>query len=162
LDVGTPSAAQNAATDCPPAENRASRSAHRAAAESDGEWEDGTGQDGSGEVGSDTAAPSRKGTDANHRTPGVNYVIRRAGTVLANYTYVYDAADRLEAKVENGTGTSYSYDTASQLTQDGAATFGFDATGNRTNAGYATGTGTGTPIQTCASTPSTRGKSRMR
>ncbi len=64
-----------------------------------------------------------------------------AGSTLAESTYTYDAADRLTAKVENGTTTSFSYDAASQLTQDGAATFGYDGTGNRTNAGYATGTG---------------------
>lgn len=30
---------------------------------------------------------------------------------------------------------------SSQLTQDGASTFGYDGTGNRTNTGYATGGG---------------------
>ncbi|MBA4191276.1 MAG: hypothetical protein C0467_25115 [Planctomycetaceae bacterium] len=60
---------------------------------------------------------------------------------LANYTYTYDAADRLTEKIENGTSTTYQYDLASQLAQDGASTFGYDATGNRTNTGYSTGTG---------------------
>jgi YD repeat-containing protein len=64
-----------------------------------------------------------------------------SGSVLANYTYTYDAADRVATKVENGTTTTYSYDADSQLTQDGAATFGYDATGNRTNSGYSTGAG---------------------
>src|SRR5262245_1605133 len=54
----------------------------------------------------------------------------------ANFTYTYDAAGRVAAAVENGTTTSYSYDTTSQLTQAGAATYGYDATGNRTNTGY--------------------------
>ncbi len=64
-----------------------------------------------------------------------------SGTVLANYTYSYDAASRLQTKVENGTTTTFDYDAARQLTQDGASTFSYDATGNRTNPGYATGTG---------------------
>jgi RHS repeat-associated protein len=64
-----------------------------------------------------------------------------SGTILANYTYTYDAGDRMTSKIENGTTTSYSYDAADQLTADGAATFGYDATGNRTNAGYVTDTG---------------------
>src|SRR5262249_33940072 len=37
--------------------------------------------------------------------------------------------------------TSYAYDNTDQLTQDGAATFSYDANGNRTMAGYATRTG---------------------
>jgi RHS repeat-associated protein len=64
-----------------------------------------------------------------------------SGTVLANYTYTLDAADRVTDKVENGTTTTYGYDVTSQLTNDGVTTFGYDATGNRTNTGYATGTG---------------------
>jgi RHS repeat-associated protein len=64
-----------------------------------------------------------------------------AGTVLANYTYTYDAADRVTSKIENGTTTSFNYDLASQLTKDGASTFGYDATGNRTNSGYVTDPG---------------------
>jgi RHS repeat-associated protein len=63
------------------------------------------------------------------------------GSVLANYTYTYDAANRLTSKVENGSTTSYSYDADNQLTADGASTFGYDGTGNRTNAGYSTGAG---------------------
>ncbi|VTR91659.1 rhs repeat-associated core domain protein : YD repeat protein OS=Planctomyces limnophilus (strain ATCC 43296 / DSM 3776 / IFAM 1008 / 290) GN=Plim_1050 PE=4 SV=1: SBBP: SBBP: RHS_repeat: RHS_repeat: RHS_repeat: RHS_repeat: RHS_repeat: RHS_repeat: RHS_repeat: RHS_repeat: RHS_repeat: RHS_repeat: RHS_repeat: RHS_repeat: RHS_repeat: RHS_repeat: RHS_repeat: RHS_repeat: RHS_repeat: RHS_repeat: RHS_repeat [Gemmata massiliana] len=64
-----------------------------------------------------------------------------SGTVLANYTYTFDAADQMTAKQENGTTTSYSYDAAGQLTADGATTYGYDKTGNRTNTGYVTGSG---------------------
>jgi RHS repeat-associated protein len=64
-----------------------------------------------------------------------------AGTVLANDTYTYDAADRVTSKIEDGTTTSFNYDLASQLTEDGASTFGYDATGNRTNSGYVTDPG---------------------
>ncbi|MBP3957828.1 RHS repeat protein [Gemmata sp. G18] len=64
-----------------------------------------------------------------------------AGTVLANYTYTYDAAGQVTTKQENGTTTIYSYDATAQLTADGAATYGYDETGNRTNAGYVAGSG---------------------
>src|SRR5262249_8658419 len=64
-----------------------------------------------------------------------------AGSNLANYTYAYDAASRLTAKTEDGTTTSYGYDNANQVTTDGAATFGYDGPGTRTNTGYATTTG---------------------
>jgi uncharacterized protein RhaS with RHS repeats len=64
------------------------------------------------------------------------------GTVLAYYTYTYDLTDRMTTKVENGTTTSYSYDADNQLIKDGGnATLTYDSTGNRTNTGYATGTG---------------------
>jgi RHS repeat-associated protein len=63
------------------------------------------------------------------------------GSVLANYTYTYDAANRLASKVENGATTSYSYDADNQLTQDGSSTYSYNATGNRTDPGYSTGTG---------------------
>ena len=53
-----------------------------------------------------------------------------SGTILANYTYTFDAADRMTAKTENGTTTSFSYDVTDQITADGATTFGYDATGN--------------------------------
>jgi RHS repeat-associated protein len=78
--------------------------------------------------------------DADGRATNVR-TTRATGAAVANYTYSYDAADRVTAKVENGTATIYAYDAADQLTADGAATFGYDATGNRTNPGYATGAG---------------------
>jgi RHS repeat-associated protein len=61
--------------------------------------------------------------------------------VLADYSYTYDDAGRLHAKTENGTTTTFGYDDAGQLTQDGAAAHSYDATGNRTDAGYSTGDG---------------------
>ena len=61
--------------------------------------------------------------------------------VLANYTYTYDAANRLSAKVESGVTTSYAYDTSGQLTQDANISFTYDGNGNRTMTGYATGAG---------------------
>ncbi len=65
-----------------------------------------------------------------------------SNTVLWTGTYTFDAADRLTAKIENATTTSYSYDAFDQVVKDGsAATVTYDANGNRTNTGYTTGTG---------------------
>jgi YD repeat-containing protein len=64
-----------------------------------------------------------------------------AGTQRALYTYSYDAADRVASQTIDGTTTAYAYDLAGQLTQAGAATFGYDANGNRMNAGYVTSAG---------------------
>ncbi len=62
------------------------------------------------------------------------------GTVLASYTYGYDSVSRLTAEVDNGGAPiTYIYDGADQLLQAGAATYGYDPTGNRTNTGYQTG-----------------------
>jgi YD repeat-containing protein len=60
---------------------------------------------------------------------------------MSNFTYAYDAANRLTSEQLNGTTTGYQYDDASQLTQAGAATFGYDAAGNRNNTGYQTNPG---------------------
>src|SRR5262249_2486779 len=78
--------------------------------------------------------------DAAGRLTGITHK-DGSGTALATYAYAYDAASRMTAKTENGATTSYAYDATSQLTADGATTFGYDANGNRTNAGYATGSG---------------------
>ena len=47
----------------------------------------------------------------------------------------------MTTKTEGGATTTYAYDDAGQLKQDGATTYGYDAKANRTNAGYATGSG---------------------
>ncbi len=60
--------------------------------------------------------------------------------VLENFTYVYDLANRLTSKVENGTTTTFGYDTTNQLTNDGATGLSYDLNGNRTLTGYQTGT----------------------
>src|SRR5207237_1072872 len=64
-----------------------------------------------------------------------------SGAVLASYASSYDAADRLTSESVDGVTTSYAYDQANELTQAGNATYGYDATGHRTNAGYQTGAG---------------------
>jgi RHS repeat-associated protein len=77
--------------------------------------------------------------DAGHVT-GITHHIG-SGAVLADYSYTYDDAGRLHTKTENGTTTTFGYDDASQLTQDGAAAHSYDATGNRTDTGYSTTNG---------------------
>src|SRR5207249_547444 len=61
------------------------------------------------------------------------------GSFLANYTYTYDLDSRLLTEVLNGSATSYTYDLASQLTNDSKVTYTYDANGNRTMTGYQTG-----------------------
>jgi YD repeat-containing protein len=46
-----------------------------------------------------------------------------SGTVLADYQYTYDQAERLASENDNGTVTSYTYDTTSQLTKAGSTTY---------------------------------------
>src|SRR5581483_7360636 len=62
-----------------------------------------------------------------------------SNSALANYTYTYDLADRVTVQTENGTPKTYQYDNTDQLTQDSTATYTYDANGNRTMTGYATG-----------------------
>src|SRR5262249_27149382 len=72
-----------------------------------------------------------------------------AAATLSYYDYQYDNADRVTREDWSSTTAThtftgahtYAYDASSQLTQDGAAGYSYDDAGNRTNAGYATGTG---------------------
>jgi RHS repeat-associated protein len=71
--------------------------------------------------------------DAGGRVTGVT-TKDDAGVTLLATGYGYDLADRLTSRTEGGVTTVYTYDAAGQLTGDGATTFGYDATGNRTGA----------------------------
>ncbi|MFO0804139.1 MAG: RHS repeat-associated core domain-containing protein [Gemmataceae bacterium] len=62
-------------------------------------------------------------------------------TALASYAYAYDAADRLTSETINGSQRTYTYDHTDQLTADAGTPYSYDANGNRTMSGYATGTG---------------------
>ena len=72
-----------------------------------------------------------------------------SNATLSYYAYNYDAADRVTSqnwKTGSTTGAeTYTYDAASQLLTDatasGTSTYTYDANGNRTIAGYQTGTG---------------------
>lgn len=80
-----------------------------------------------------TYAPAGDLTNLQHKNGN--------GTLLANYTYTYDLAHRVLSETLNGSTTSYQYDVTNQLTQDGTTTYTYDLNGNRTMAGYQTGTG---------------------
>jgi RHS repeat-associated protein len=87
-----------------------------------------------------TVGTTTYGYDAASRVTGITDK-DGSSTALATYAYGYDAADRLTSKTERGATTTYAYDTADQLTQDGATTLSYDAGGNRNMSGYATGAG---------------------
>ncbi len=61
------------------------------------------------------------------------------GNTLASYSYGWDLAGQLTSKTENGTLTSYSYDTLGQLTQAGSHNYGYDANGNPNGNGFTDG-----------------------
>src|SRR5262249_1535530 len=63
----------------------------------------------------------------------------RFNTNISNYTYVYDAANRLTSEQLNGTTTTYQYDATNELTSDGTNSYSYDLNGNRTMTGYQTG-----------------------
>jgi RHS repeat-associated protein len=64
-----------------------------------------------------------------------------SGTSLSLYTYTYDNANRLSTEQLGRSTTTYSYDAASQLTNDGVNTYAYDSAGNRNNNGQTIGTG---------------------
>src|SRR5262245_54560492 len=67
-----------------------------------------------------------------------------AAATLSYSRYGYDNADRLTSESWQSGGTpgarSYGYDGSNQLTSDGTTTYSYDGNGNRTLAGYQTGT----------------------
>ncbi|WP_020467964.1 RHS repeat-associated core domain-containing protein [Zavarzinella formosa] len=94
---------------------------------------------------SDLAGTTAAGTtdfayDDAGRTTGI--VHRNASSsVLADFGYDYDEAGRLTSRTENYVTTTFAYDAADQLVQDGATSHDYDGSGNRTDAGYVTGDG---------------------
>ncbi len=83
------------------------------------------------------------GYDADSRLTGIAHLSGQ--TTLASYTYTYDGGNRLATvdSLIDGT-TTYSYDSAGQLTgataskSSPAESYSYDSTGNRTNSGYTT------------------------
>jgi RHS repeat-associated protein len=59
---------------------------------------------------------------------------------VSYYNYQYDNANRVTVQSGTGATGTYSYDAASQVLGDGNTAYSFDANGNRTMAGYQTGT----------------------
>src|SRR5262249_31021021 len=56
-----------------------------------------------------------------------------SGTLVASYSYSYDAAGQLLLEAHNGTSVTYAYDPSGQLVGDSAADYSYDANGNRGN-----------------------------
>jgi RHS repeat-associated protein len=82
--------------------------------------------------------------DSFNRLIGINH--RRAnGSSINNYTFGYDAADRITAITDIDGATTYTYDRSNELTgADRPGTtrdesYTYDANGSRTNTGYQTG-----------------------
>jgi RHS repeat-associated protein len=97
--------------------------------------------------GTGTVAYSAYAYDDAGRLTGITNRDSTSAT-LSYYNYSYDNADRVSTQthwsqvasvVYSGTNT-YVYDATNQLLNDSVATYSYDANGNRTMAGYATGT----------------------
>jgi RHS repeat-associated protein len=56
--------------------------------------------------------------------------------VLGEFTYTYDAGQRLTTQVLDGVATTYGYDAANRLTSENGSPYGYDAAGNRNDAGF--------------------------
>ena len=91
-------------------------------------------------AGTTTAGTTQYAHDAAGRLTGIEHK-SGSGGVLADYDYAYDAAGRLTAKTEDSVVTLFTHDDAGQLTADGASSFSYDGSGNRTNAGSVTAAG---------------------
>jgi YD repeat-containing protein len=53
-----------------------------------------------------------------------------SNTVLASYSYSYDAGARLTSETDNGTTTNYTYDSTNQILTAGTSNYAWDANGN--------------------------------
>ncbi len=92
--------------------------------------------------GTTLVASSAYGYDGANRLTSVSHT--KGATTLASYALAYDAANRVTTKASAADGTTaFQYDSAGQLTQSSgpgpAQSYGYDAAGNRSGAGYATG-----------------------
>jgi YD repeat-containing protein len=56
--------------------------------------------------------------------------------VLGDFTYSYDPGQRLTTQVLDGVATVYGYDAADRLTSENGSPYGYDAAGNRNDAGF--------------------------
>ena len=91
---------------------------------------------------SDLAAAAAAGStvyayDPSDRLTGVTHK-KADGSTLAAYTYALDAAGRPTSRTEGGVTQAFVYNDRDEVTSDAGTAFGYDGTGNRTNAGYAT------------------------
>jgi RHS repeat-associated protein len=94
-------------------------------------------------AGISAVADSSWGYDAAGRLTSLAH--KRGLSTIASYGFAYDAANRITQKSGTDGTDDYSYDDTNQLTAvDHSAqvdeAYSYDANGNRTNAGYGTGT----------------------
>jgi RHS repeat-associated protein len=73
------------------------------------------------------------------RTTGILNTNNSAATI-SYYNTSYDSANRATSDSGTGTALTETYDATRQLLSDGTTTYSYDGTGNRTMAGYSTGT----------------------
>jgi RHS repeat-associated protein len=82
--------------------------------------------------------------DGANRITGITYTDATTSTQLASFTYSYNAASQVTSYTGPEGTLNYTYDKIGELTSvSGAeqATYSYGANGNRTMAGYSTGTG---------------------
>jgi YD repeat-containing protein len=99
-------------------------------------------------AGTNVVGTTAYGYDDAGRVTAITLKNSSAAT-LSYYDYQYDGADRVTQESWSSTtathtfsGThTYAYDAASQLTAADGTVYSYDGTGNRTMAGYSTGTG---------------------
>jgi RHS repeat-associated protein len=77
--------------------------------------------------------------DAASRVTNITHKDSTAATI-SYYNYAYDNANRVTLQTGTGATGTYSYDADSQVLNDGNTTYSYDSNGNRTMAGYQTGT----------------------
>jgi RHS repeat-associated protein len=58
-----------------------------------------------------------------------------SGTTLQSFSYGYDSAGQLSSEVDNGTTTTYGYNSSGELTGAGTATYAYDEDGVANNSG---------------------------
>ena len=91
--------------------------------------------------GSGTAVASSFTYDAGNRLTALTHAVA-GGSTLASYGYAYDAADRLTTETNAEGTTNDTYDDTNELigaTGSRAESYSYDLNGNRTMAGYTTG-----------------------
>lgn len=92
---------------------------------------------------SQLVAQSNYTYDANGRLVYLTH--SKGANTLADYSWSYDAANRLTQSVSNDGTSNYNYDSTDQLigtdhSYQNDESYTYDANGNRTNSGYSTGT----------------------
>ena len=93
-------------------------------------------------AGNQLVAETRYGYDLAGKLAALTH--QQGDTVIAGYSFTYDAANRLRQLVTPDGTSDFDYNDRNELTRgdhsyQGDETYGYDNTGNRTNDGYSTG-----------------------